>query len=477
MASIAISNSSPSKETSNTRKKISLAPIPGFPELSVNENIVMNNIQCQIRRVYELYGYMPLDTRLVETDTVLKQKGIASKELYSLNWLSKGKEYETHENRRVLALRFDLTVPLARYIGQNKNTLTFPFKRYQIQKVYRAEGHKVSQGRFNEFYQSDIDVIGTGSLDLSYDSEFPAIVYDIFKNVMNIDRFIMRISNRKLLEGLFKEYGINDVKKIKRAVKIVDDIEKVNEETTTARLGEIGMTAENAVKLLGFFKTMDSMTPTAAIAFLREQDFKNKSVNEGIEELDHVVTGVIANNVSEQYFKVDPRIARGLDYYTGTVYETNLLDHPEIGSVCSGGRYNDLVSTLTGDENDIYPGVGLSIGLSRLIPTLIQEGYLVANKQTVASILVTCQDKKYISTYQRIGSELRAAGLNVDVYLNKKTKLAKQLDYANKKGFRYVIIANKFELVDNKVIVRDMASSEQKEVLISDLVKYFTSSE
>ena len=186
------------------------------------------------------------------------------------------------------------------------------------------------------------------------------------------------------------------------------------------------------------------------------------------------VGGVIANGVDEKYFKLDARIARGLDYYTGTVYETNLLDHLELGSVCSGGRYNDLVSTLSGDPSDNYPGVGLSIGLSRLVPTLIKAGYLKAERQTIAPILITCQDKKYISKYQEIGALLRGERIKTDVYLNKTVKLPKQLDYANKKGYRYVIIANKFEFDENRVIVRNMETSEQETVNICDLFEHFS---
>ena len=211
-------------ETTNA-SKVSLAPIPGFPEFSIEETIVMSDIQQKIKKIYELYGYVPFDTRLVETDQVLNQKGIDSKELYSLNFISKGNEYVPDEKRRKLALRFDLTVPMARYIAQNKTTISYPVKRYQIQKVYRAEGHKVATGRFNEFYQSDIDVVGYNTLDIAYDSEFPAIICNILKNVFNVERFVMRISNRKLLEGLFRENGVKQVDKIKRAVRIIDDIE------------------------------------------------------------------------------------------------------------------------------------------------------------------------------------------------------------------------------------------------------------
>lgn len=459
-------------ETVSTTSKVSLSPIPGFPEFNIEENIVMNNVQSKIKEIYELYGYGPLDTRLVETDKVLNQKGIDSKELFSLNFIVKGNDVVPDENRRKLALKFDLTVPMARYIAQNKNTISFPFKRYQIQKVYRAEGHKVASGRYNEFYQCDIDVVGYNTLDIAYDSEFPAIVCDILKNVFNIERFVMRISNRKLLEGLFRENGLMMVDKIKRAVKVIDDIEKVEKETTIQLLNELGITLENAERILILFKELYSRTPLEAMNYLKECDFKDSEICEGISELDCVVNGIIANGVDEKYFKVDARIARGLDYYTGTVYETNLIDHMEIGSVCSGGRYNDLVSTLSGNPEDKYPGVGLSIGLTRLIPTLIKANYLSAETQTVANVLVTCQDKKFISKYQEIGSMLRGKGIKTDVYLNKSTNLPKQLDYANKKKYKYVIIANKYEFEENSVAIRNMNEATQETVLITDIIDY-----
>ena len=459
-------------ETTNA-PKVSLAPIPGFPEFSIEETIVMSDIQEKIKKTYELYGYVPFDTRLVETDQVLNQKGIDSKELYSLNFISKGNEYVPDEKRRRLALRFDLTVPMARYIAQNKMSISFPVKRYQIQKVYRAEGHKVATGRFNEFYQCDIDVVGHNTLDIAYDSEFPAIICNILKNVFNIERFIMRISNRKLLEGLFRENGVKQVDKIKRAVRIIDDIEKVDQETILSSLDEVGINFESAQTIFSLFKDLYGRSPSDAITYLKEYNFKDKQILEGIQELETVVNGVIANGVDEKYFKVDARIARGLDYYTGTVYETNLLDHMEIGSVCSGGRYNDLVSILSGDSNDNYPGVGLSIGLTRLIPILIKGNYLKADKQTIANILITCQDKKYLSKYQEIGTMLRNADIKTDVYLNKSIKLPKQLDYANKKNYKYTIIANKYEFNDDCVVVRDMYSAEQEKVPIAKLVEYF----
>ena len=460
-----------SKVRSNNR--ITILPITGFPELSINDEICMQNIIDRIKIIYKRYGFVPLETRLIELDTILKQKGIDNKELYCLNKTYNDNVFEANEEQRKLTLRFDLTVPMARYIGQNKMDMSFPFKRYQIQKVYRAEDSKTKRGRYNEFYQCDIDVIGRDILDLAYDSEIPSIIYNIFNNVFNISNFIIRVNNRKLLEGLFIFNGFSDITKIKRAVKIIDDIEKVDRSITITRLQEIGMDEEIANKLLEFFKTIFDMECDLAIKHLQEKNFKSNLIKEGIDELDKVVNGIIANGVPKTHFRVDLCIARGLDYYTGTVYETILIDHPELGSVCSGGRYNDLVGTLTGNKRDVYPGVGISIGLSRLIPTLISNNYLDASTSTTTDIMVSCQSKKRILDYQKIGNTLRHGGYNVDVYLNRTKKLPKQLDYANSKGIKYVIIANEIELDEGKVIVRDMVASTQEECELVSILDYF----
>lgn len=455
--------------------KKSLEEIPGFPELDVSGNIIMENVKGKIKEIYETFGFSPLETRLVEVDTVLNRKGIDSKELYTLGRLSKGEELDPIETKRTLALRFDLTVPLSRYIGNNKQEMQFPYKRYQIQKVYRAESSKANRGRFNEFYQSDIDVIGQNSISINYDSEFPVIISKIFKDVFNLEKFVIRISNRKLLEGLFRENGLTDVGNIKKAVNVIDNIEKVSESETLENLGKLGLETEKAFKLLELFKNTYSKSPQEAIEFLHEQNFTDSLLINGLNELNKVVSGIINNGLQEKYFKVDPRIARGLDYYTGTVYETNLLEHMELGSVCSGGRYDDLVSTLTGNSRDIYPGVGVSIGLSRLVPTLIEAGYLKYKGKSPCSVLVTCQDKKNLSDYQRIATQLRIAGIKTDCYLQTNVKLPKQLEYASQMGFKYVILGNKYELDEGKIIVKDMIKSSYDEngkgVTVQDVVE------
>ena len=459
-----------SRARKNSNNK--LVPISGFPELDIGQEIVMQQVIEDIRKVYQKFGFVPLETRLVEPSSILIQKGIDGKEVYCLGRLHQGDVDLGGKTQQKLALRFDLTVPMARYVGQNSKKISFPFKRYQIQKVYRGESANQSSGRFREFYQSDIDVIGQNEISLSYDSEFPAIIYLIFKQVLGINNFVMRINNRKLLEGLFVEFGLSDPILIKKAVKIIDEIEKVSVGETARGLAEIGVELGDANKLLSLFGLLKSLDPEVAINSLDKAGFQNKLILEGISELKQVFDGIIAGGVPKQYFVLDPSIARGLDYYTGTVYETILTGHRHLGSVCSGGRYADLVGTITGNPNDKFPGVGISIGLSRLIPQLISEGVLKGDKTTIAPVLVTVQEPKQLAIYQRIASVVRNGDFNVDVYYNTKAKLAKQFSYADRKGYQYVIVANRQELKVNTVNIRNMLTKGQVNIPITHIVSY-----
>nr|QFG73957.1 MAG: histidyl-tRNA synthetase [Megaviridae environmental sample] len=447
-----------------------LIPIPGFPELQPNEEIVMQGVMDKIKIIYQRFGFIPLDTRLIELEEVLVKKGIDNKQVYCLGRLKEGQVDIGREEQQTHALRFDLTVPLARYVGQNYKKLTFPYKRYQIQKVYRGESAQHSTGRYREFYQCDIDIIGRNKLSFTYDSELPAIIYMIFTQVLNIDRFVMRINNRKLLEGLFIEYGIAS-DGIKRAIKVIDDMEKISRGEICERLAEVGLTGEQAEELLELFKVVRSARPMDALKLLTEKNYQNEMLQQGLAELALVIKGIDSSGVPDENYCVDPSIARGLDYYTGTVYETNLLDYRHLGSVCSGGRYSDLISSLIGNDTK-YPGVGLSIGLSRLIPALIKSGHLPATVCTCAPILVTTQDIEMLETYQRIATILRLENMNVDVFYD-DVKLAKQLNYANNKGHRWVVIANRGELEEETVIVRDMTDKTQTTVSFNNLVNFF----
>lgn len=446
-----------------------MSDIVGFVEHDMQTIAVMEYVITKIKKIYTKYGFRPFDSRLVEDINVVKNKGIDTKELYTINYLSQGVEYKPNDNKTKLVLRFDLTLPLARYVGQHNQEINFPFKRYQIQKVYRGEHAKVAQGRYNEFIQSDIDVIGDTTLDILYDSELVVVISNIFKNVFMIDNFVVRISNRKLLEGLFCEYGVNEIAKIKQCIKIIDCIEKNEMEFTIEKLTEVGMTQENITKLLKFFDDISVMTPTLAVEYLRNNNFTNKNIIDGINELGTVVKNIIISGVEEKNFIIDPKIARGLDYYTGTIYETILPDFLELGSVCSGGRYDNLVSTLM--KNKKYPGVGISIGLSRLVPKLVSVGHLkIPNK---INIMVACQDKKYIDKYVEIGATLRNSGINTEIFMQKNKKLGFQLEFADKNNFKYVVIGNKYEFDNDEINIRNMLTKQTEKIKLENLVEYF----
>jgi histidyl-tRNA synthetase len=472
--------------TGSTMKqaKVKLQKIPGFPELSVEEELVMQQIMQNIREVYSTYGYVPLDTRLIEQSSVLFQKGISGKEVYALGRIHDNQLDMGKSTRKILALRFDLTVPLARYVAQNKSELNFPFRRYHIAKVYRGEHAKEASGRYREFYQSDIDVIGSNNiLSLRYDSEFPAIIYNIFHDVIGIENFVMRINNRKVLEGLFIQHGMTTVENIKKAVKIIDNMEKVPIEATLQELENVGLSYDSAQSILMFFNLCRYNNPLVVTAALKTCKFDNPLLMEGISEIHEVMEGVYANGVPLRFVQFDPSIARGLDYYTGTVYETNLTDFPELGSFCSGGRYDKLVSTLTGNNNDKYPGCGISIGLSRLVPALIRGGVLSATNKTPCPVIVLTQDQdKCMLMYQKMAAQIRAAGINCDIFLN-GNKFRSQLNYADKNGFDIAILGRSKEIDAGNIILKYLREekSRQTTVKISDLVptikEYLTSQE
>ena len=451
--------------------------LPGFPEFSLEVNIAMSAFMDKIRQFCMSYGFNPLDTRLVEPLKMLDQKGIENNEMFYLGRVSGGCAVDASEKKgEVLVLRVDQTMSFMRYIAKNFRDLPTIFKRYSCGKVYRGEDSRVSMGRFNEFWQIDFDVFCKCTLCWMYESEIIVIVYSVFKKILNIDRFIIRISNIQMLQGLFREFGISNVKKIKRAVKAVDDIMKVSKELTMERLQEAGLTMEKATALLELFQKVNSLPPPAAIEYLKGLNIGNKQFKTGIRELEQVVNGILDNGVCIDNLLIDPRIARGLNYYTGTVCETTLLDMPELGSVCSGGRYNGLMGKLTNNTDDPSQCFGMSIGFTRLIPALINAGAIPATKKTVASVLVTCQDKKCMATYRQIGADLRNSGIATEVYLNKGDKLSKQLSYAAKQGFEFVVIGDmNHEIADGQITIRCMANSTQETISIVDVVKYLQS--
>jgi histidyl-tRNA synthetase len=417
--------------------------LSGFPEWLPEQKIVEERMLRIIRGAFERFGFAPIETPAVERKEVLTAKGVAEKEIYALTRLAAA---EGEDPSTELALHFDLTVPLARYVAQHFANLSFPFRRYQIQKVWRGE--RPQAGRFREFYQCDIDIVGNGELSLLNDAEIPCVIDNIFRE-MNIGRFVVRINNRKLLQGLLEDSGI-DPARAPAAMRAIDALEKAGPAVVSQALQrDAGMTDASAGALLELLgtATFDALASRSGGARYAQ----------GLAELREVVEGLSALGMPEDNFAVDPSIARGLDYYTGTVYETRLRDAPEIGSVCSGGRYDDLASTYTKQR---LPGVGISIGLTRLLSRLFEAGLLTPKSKTTAQVLVTVMDRDRLPEYLRIAGELRAAGIPTELFTEPK-KLKAQLSYASNKGFACVILAGESELSQGNVLVKNLATAEQ----------------
>jgi histidyl-tRNA synthetase len=426
-------------------------PMSGFPELLPEQQLVFNRCISIIRRNFELSGFAPIETPAVERKEVLTSKGGDEKEIYAITRLFTG---EGESSDTEFALHFDLTVPLARYVAQYKEKLVFPFRRYQIQKVWRGE--RPQKGRYRELYQCDIDVIGRGSLGLLNDAEIPSIIYHIFTE-MGIGDFVVRINNRRLLQGFYQFLGV-DSERTADTLRVVDKLEKVGREKVISELtAKTGLPDTVANAILDFVandKPVDLLL--ADLAALPAMS--NALFAQGVSELQAVTAGVRSLGVPDSAFTIDLRIARGLGYYTGTVYETKLLAHPELGSICSGGRYDDLASYFT---NEKLPGVGISIGLSRLAIALIDAGVLKTGAQTPAPVLVTTMDAARMADYLRIAAELRAAGIATEVYLE-KGRIGDQLKYANRKGFTYAVIAGESEFAAGQIKVKNMITGEER---------------
>lgn len=430
-------------------------PMSGFPELLPEQQLVFNRCLDVIRRTFERYGFAPIETPAVERKEVLTSKGGNEKEIYALSRLSAGPG-ESAETE--FALHFDLTVPLARYVAQHKDKLTFPFRRYQIQKVWRGE--RPQSGRYRELYQCDIDVIGRGSVSLMTDAEIPSVIYHVFRE-MDIGRFIVRINNRRLLQGFFDAAGVPAERKIE-VLRTVDALEKIGRDAVAhALVNKVGLSEATTGHILDFLDSSRGAPADDVLRALHAQiesgQIHNDDFARGVHELQAVVEAMRSLGVPDEYFAVDLSIARGLDYYTGTVYETRLVAHPDLGSICSGGRYDDLASYFT---NEKLPGVGISIGLSRLVLRLLDAGVLKPGPATPALVLVTTMDPAHMQDYLRIGAELRARGIATEVYLE-KARLGDQLKYASRKGFRFAVIAGEAEFAADHVKVKNLATANE----------------
>ena len=421
--------------------KVTPRTLSGFMELLPAPQQQMEALFDVLRRTYALYGFTPLDTPAIESAEVLLAKGGGETEKQIYRFMKGDSD---------LALRFDLTVPLAKYVAANYANLAFPFRRYQIGKVWRGE--RAQRGRFREFYQADIDVIGDGRLDIMNDAEAPAVIARAFEE-LGLEDFTIRINNRKVLGGWFELLGIRD--KTTETLRTVDKLEKIGPEKVLALLAEEGLTPEQAGRVLEFV-TLDG-SDEDKLAFLDAHAGENALLDEGARELRAVIEALPSLGVAPGRFAVDLTIARGLDYYTGTVYETRVNSHPEIGSVCSGGRYDNLAEYYTDKK---LPGVGLSIGVTRLFYVLSEQKMLNENVITApcdAIVLPMTADTAFAA---HAATVLRAAGVRTQLYTEDK-KFKQKLSYASKLAIPYAVIIGEDELASGEVSLKDMTAGAQ----------------
>ena len=430
------------------QNKVQPRILPGFMELLPEDQIAFNKMYDTIRRVYEQYGFLPLDTPTIELSEVLLAKagGETEKQIY---------RFEKGDND--LSLRFDLTVPLARYVAQHYPDLPFPFKRYQMSKVFRGE--RPQKGRFREFYQCDIDVIGSDTLDLVYDAEMPAIIYRLFKE-LDFGSFTIRMNNRKVLNGFFTELGYAD--KIGDILRTIDKLEKIGRDAVISELTEYGVQAADTERILSFLAITG--TNDEILAGLSAAGVTNETYLEGVAELNKVVDYLRKFGVEESAFRIDLTIARGLDYYTGTVYETMLNDYPSMGSVCSGGRYDNLTGYYTDQK---LPGIGISIGLTRLFYQLRENG-LIKKAGSIAKCIVIPMGEDDMGTAVSVAAGLRGQGIPTDVYYQQKG-MKQKMKYAARLGIPYAAIIGESERLAGNVMLKNMETGEQEAVAVSEL--------
>ena len=433
------------------KEKVEPKTLPGFMELMPQDQILFDKMKNTIESVYSSYGFYPLDTPIIELSSVLLAKagGETEKQIYRFN-----------KGDNDLSLRFDLTVPLAKYVANRSNELIFPFKRYQIGKVYRGE--RPQKGRFREFYQCDIDVIGNETLSILYDAEIPSIIYDLFKK-LNIGDFTIRINNRKILTGFFNSLELNS--KVTDILRIIDKIEKIGEDEVKSELSLLDIDSDKVSKIIDFIRINGD-------AFIKIERLKNLGItdeifNEGVNELETVINNIKARGLDSNFYDVDLTIARGLDYYTGTVYETILKDYPSIGSVCSGGRYENLATYYTDKK---LPGVGISIGLTRLFYQLKEAGVIKTTDSSVADITILPMTENYEYVY-KFSNLLKRFGVRVDTaFLGKFKQLMR---YADKQKTPYVLIIGDDEISKGVAVLKDMFTGLQTEVTLENIIEIY----
>ena len=434
--------------------KVQPRTLSGFMELLPRQQMVMERIMEILRETYSLYGFTPLDTPVIEASEVLLAKGGGETEKQI---------YRFTKGDADLALRFDLTVPLAKYGALHYNDLSFPFRRYQIGKVYRGE--RAQRGRFREFYQADIDIIGDGKLDVTNEAEIPAIIYQVFTR-LGLHRFQIRVNNRKILNGFYAMLGLTD--KAGDIMRTVDKLDKIGAEKVRDLLTaeDIGLTADQAGEILTFISIQGSNQQV--LSALESYRGRNEVFDQGLDELHTVVKYLSAFGVPEKNFAVDLTIARGLDYYTGTVYETTMLDHPEIGSVCSGGRYDNLAEYYTDKQ---LPGVGISIGLTRLFYVLQEQGMLNEALNSAPADALILPMTGDLGPAAALATQLRQAGVRTQLYTEQK-KFKQKMTYADRIGVPYVLFLGDDEIAKGTVSVKDMATGEQVALPAAEAAEY-----
>ncbi len=424
--------------------------LSGFMELLPGDQILMERFMETLRETYGLYGFTPLDTPVIEASEVLLAKGGGETEKQI---------YRFTKGDSDLSLRFDLTVPLAKYVALHYGELFFPFRRYQIGKVYRGE--RAQRGRFREFYQADIDIIGDGKLDIVNEAEIPAIIYQTFSR-LGLERFQIRVNNRKILNGFYDMLGLRE--QSGEIMRTVDKLEKIGGDKVRELLMEAGVSEEKAGEILRFIGICGKNSQV--LKALESYRGKDELFDQGLEELGTVVKYLGAFGVPEENFAVDLTIARGLDYYTGTVYETMMTEHPEIGSICSGGRYDNLAEYYT---NKQLPGVGISIGLTRLFYVLQEQKMLNEEAGTAPADVLLLPMTEELGPAIELGTRLRGEGIRVQLYTEPK-KFKAKMNYADKLGVPFVVFLGEDEIQEEVVSCKDMVSGEQTKLDFSSTV-------
>lgn len=424
--------------------------LPGFLELTPSDQILFNNMMDIIRKNYEKFGFLPIDTPVIEKSEVLLAKGGGDTEK---------QVYRFQKGNTDMSLRFDLTVPLARYVSQYYSQLEFPFRRYHIGKVYRGERNQ--KGRFREFYQCDIDIVGNGKLSVINDAEIPSLIYSTFKE-LGFDSFTIYINNRKILKGFLDYLNIDDTAE---TLRTVDKMDKIGVEGVNKELQSQGLSDVKVEKINTFISIEGSNDEI--LKSLKELKIDNAIFETGLNELETVVKYISLFGVPEDNCKIKLSIVRGLDYYTGTVYETFLDDYPSLGAICSGGRYDDLATYYTKQK---LPGVGMSIGLTRLFYQLREANLISSKENSLTKVLIIPMDE-YIESSVKISNILRKEDIHTQIYLE-SGKLGKKFNYADKLSIPYVIVVGEEEVKSNMYSLRDMKTGRQDKLQIEDIIKY-----